>query len=149
MLMHIIMMLISKKMKIVEIMKTMMHVPRRVNTCLHGGVLQPILSSFINIAPLVQPIQCRPMQPHPISAPPTIQPLLRSTMHPCPVTASPTMQPLQSSTVQHMKSSPMQPHPVSVSPAMFFLQSSPLSATRCSKTSKDSATPGWNECDII
>jgi hypothetical protein len=36
---HIIIMLLSKKMKIMEIMKTMTHVLRTVNTCLHGGVL--------------------------------------------------------------------------------------------------------------
>jgi hypothetical protein len=40
-MMHIIIMLLSKKMKIMEIMKTMTHVLRTVNTSLHGGVLQP------------------------------------------------------------------------------------------------------------
>ena len=130
---HIIMMLLSKKMKIMEIMKTMTHVLRTVNTCLHGSVLQPLLCSLINIAPIVQPIQCRPMQPHPIIATP-----MCSTLIPCPVTASPTLQPLQSM-VQHMKCSPMQRHPISV--PQQWSPYKPRSANQCSTPSKASAAP--------
>jgi hypothetical protein len=55
-MMHIMMMLLSTK-KIMEIMKTVTHVLKTVKTCLHGGVLQPLLCILMNIAPIVQPIQ--------------------------------------------------------------------------------------------